>query len=138
MGKNSISVSPSVRRGSGRQAGRQAGSAYIHVHTRTYTYLCSSTLMHSLVHSQMHSLCVHKVYKSRFVKIYIIHINSHEFPVPLSFDVYVVKWLTNYTYTKMTPSYWYRNPIINLRRSTDRLGFIMGIPIFTRKTAIFK
>ena len=137
MGKNSISVSPSVRRGSGGQAGRQVVRTYMYIRVRILT--CAvSTLMHSLVHSQMHSLCVHKVYKTRFVKIYTIHINSHEIPVPLSFDVYVVKWLINYTYTKMTPSYWYRNPIINLRRSTDLLGFIMGIPIFTRKTATFK
>ena len=32
-------------------------------------------------------------------------------------------------FTNKTPSYQYRIPIINLRRSSDRLRFIMGIPI---------
>ena len=32
-------------------------------------------------------------------------------------------------FTKKTPSYWYENPIINLRQSHERLSFIMGNPI---------
>ena len=33
-------------------------------------------------------------------------------------------------FTKKTPSYWYRDSIINMRRSPDHLlGFIIGIPI---------
>ena len=35
--------------------------------------------------------------------------------------------------TKKTPSYGYRDPIINLRRSDDRLRFNMGIPTLIRR-----
>ena len=36
-------------------------------------------------------------------------------------------------FAKKTPSYQYRDSIINLRRSSDRLRFIMGIPIPVRR-----
>ena len=36
-------------------------------------------------------------------------------------------------FTNKTPSYGYRDPMINLRRSDDRLRFIMGIFILIRR-----
>ena len=43
--------------------------------------------------------------------------------------VYVPRPTAGPLFTKKTPSYGYRIPIIKLRRSDDRLRFIMGIPI---------
>ena len=41
--------------------------------------------------------------------------------------------ITGPLFTKKTPSYGYRIPIINLRRSDDRLRFIMGIAILIKR-----
>ena len=48
----------------------------------------------------------------------------------------MTKWSLGPLFTKRTPSYWYCSmgiPIINLRRSSDRLRSIMGIPVPVRQ-----
>ena len=45
----------------------------------------------------------------------------------------LIAWDTGPLFTKKTPSYSIGIPMINLRRSDDRLRFIMGIPILIRR-----